>query len=166
MSQMIPMDVELMLDFMQWGNDRVLAGARQLAPEQLISPIRTGFSSTLELLVHLHSAEWVWLTRWKGETPLAGRTVKDIPTLDALAAAWEPLRAEFRAYVTGVQDPARHQITYRTTKGEEFTHLWWPLFLHVFNHGTEHRSQVALYLAMNGIDLGNMDLVYWLRDRK
>ncbi|MBI5958419.1 MAG: damage-inducible protein DinB, partial [Chloroflexi bacterium] len=37
---------------------------------------------------------------------------------------------------------------------------------HVFNHSTEHRSQVALYLAMNGIDLGNLDFTAYLRDKK
>jgi uncharacterized damage-inducible protein DinB len=34
--------------------------------------------------------------------------------------------------------------------------------MHVVNHGTEHRSQVALYLAIQGIDVNNLDLIYYL----
>jgi uncharacterized damage-inducible protein DinB len=41
--------------------------------------------------------------------------------------------------------------------------VWWHLFVHVCNHGTEHRSQVALYLATHGIDLGNLDMTAYLR---
>ena len=91
--------------------------------------------------------------------------MNDIPSLDALVAAWEPLRAEMRAFVLNVSDPAR-ELVYHSTKGEEFRNIWWHLFVHVFNHGTEHRSQVALYLAMQGIDLGNLDFTAYLRTVK
>ena len=41
----------------------------------------------------------------------------------------------------------------------------WQLILHVFNHHTEHRAQVALVLAMNGIDVGSLDFSTFLRER-
>jgi uncharacterized damage-inducible protein DinB len=78
--------------------------------------------------------------------------------------AWEPLRAELRASVAGEDDPGREVIYYRTN-GEEKRNIWWHLFMHVVNHGTEHRSQIALYLAMQGIDLGNLDFIEYLRHR-
>jgi uncharacterized damage-inducible protein DinB len=154
-----------MLDYMNWANDRVLAGAHQLSPEKLTAPLRPGFSSTQELLVHIMAAERAWLSRWQGSSPRALLNAQDIPSLDALAAAWGPLRDEMRAFATSIED-ASQTIVYYSTKGEAFHNIWWHLFLHVFNHGTEHRAQVALYLATNGIDLGNLDLSLYLRDLK
>lgn len=154
---------QLLLAFTNWANDRVLNGARQLNTDQLIAPIRPHFSSTLELLVHIMAAERTWLYRWKGESPHSLLGVEEVPTLDALQARWSPLRIEMLEFVTGITDPD-YVVVYRTTKGVEFRSPLWPLFLHVINHGTEHRSQVALYLAMQDIDLGNLDLVYYLRE--
>ena len=158
----IQIDPQLLLDYMYWGHDRVIDGARQLAAAQLTAPIRPGFLSTLALLTHVMGAERVWLSRWQGESPKSLLTAHDIPSLDALVAAWEPLRAEMRVFVLGVDDPNRDVIYYRTN-GEEKRNVWWHLFMHVINHGTEHRSQVALYLAMHGIDVGNLDLIEYLR---
>jgi uncharacterized damage-inducible protein DinB len=159
---LIPINPLLLLDFMNWGHDRVLDGARQLSTAQLAAPIRPGFLSTLALLVHIMAAERVWLSRWQGESPRRLLAVSDVPSLDALVTAWKPLRAEMRASVLSVDDRNREVIDYRTN-GEEKRNVWWHLFLHVVNHGTEHRSQVALHLAMQGIDVGNLDLIEYLR---
>jgi uncharacterized damage-inducible protein DinB len=158
----IPIDPLLLLDYMYWGHDRAINGARQLSAAQLTAPIRPGFLSTLALLVHIMGAERLWLSRWQGESPKSLLTVRDIPSLDALVTAWEPLRAEMRAFVLGMDDPDR-EVIYRRTNGEEKRNVWWHVFMHVVNHGTEHRSQVALYLAMQGIDVGNLDLIEYLR---
>jgi uncharacterized damage-inducible protein DinB len=161
-NRLIPVDAQPLLDYMYWGHDRVIDGARQLSDAQLTAPIRPGFLSTLALLVHIMAAERVWLSHWQGESPKSLLAVSDVPSLDALVAAWEPQRAEMRTFVLEVHDPDRDVIYYRTN-GEEKRDVWWHLFLHVVNHGTEHRSQIALYLAMQGIDVGNLDLIEYLR---
>jgi hypothetical protein len=51
--KLIQIDPLLMLDYMYWGHDRVVDGARRLSETQLTAPVRPGFLSTLELLVHL-----------------------------------------------------------------------------------------------------------------
>jgi uncharacterized damage-inducible protein DinB len=160
----IQIDPLLLLDYMYWGHDRVIDGARQLDAAQLTAPIRPDFLSTLGLLVHVVAAERVWLSRWQGTSPRSLLSASDVSSLDALVAAWEPLRAEMRAFVLGVDDPNRDVIYYRTN-GEEKRNVWWHLFAHVVNHGTEHRAQVALYLATHGIDVGNLDLIEFLRRR-
>lgn len=159
------MDVDLLTwyRFTIWANEQVIHGARQLSAEQLNTPIRPGFLSTLGLLVHIMDAERIWLSRWKGVSPGARMTADDLPTLDALVADWAPRRAEMLEFLAGVGD-ARRDVHYFSTAGEEFHNILWHLIVHVLNHGTEHRAQVALYLAMQGIDVGNQDLVRYLRE--
>ena len=161
-NNLISIDPLRLLDYTKWAHDRVIDGARQLSEAQLAAPIRPGFLSAFGLLVHIMGAERAWLSRWQGQSPWRLLTTDDIPSLEALVTAWEPLRAEMRASVQQVDDPGREVIYYRTN-GEEKRDIWWHLFMHVINHGTEHRSQVALYLAMQGIDLGNLDLIEYLR---
>jgi uncharacterized damage-inducible protein DinB len=146
-----------------WADDLVLEGTRQLSPDRLTAPIRPGFLSTLGVLVHIMAAERVWLSRWKGDSPDRLLTVDDIPTLEALERAWTPQRAEMLAYLANVGD-ASQVIAYRTTKGDEMHDVLWQLILHLVNHHTEHRSQAALYLAMQGIDVGGLDFIRFIRE--
>ena len=43
-------DPRVLFEFTNWANDRVLQGAKQLGDDQLMAPIRPGFSSALGLL--------------------------------------------------------------------------------------------------------------------
>lgn len=159
------MDVDLLVWYRYtiWANEKVINGAKQLSVEQLNAPIRPGFLSTLGLLIHILDAERIWLSRWKGVFPRSRMSTADLPTLDALIDAWPPRRAEMMDFLAGVED-ARQEVHYVSTKGEEFHNILWNLIVHVLNHGTEHRAQVALYLAMQGIDVGDLDLVRYLRE--
>jgi uncharacterized damage-inducible protein DinB len=109
------------------------------------------------------AAERAWLSRWKGNSPTQLQTTDEITTLDALAEAWAPLRAEMLDFLTGIGD-GRQEVIYRTTKGDEFHNILWHLVAHVINHSTEHRSQVALHLAMHGIDVGGLDFSKYVRE--
>jgi len=148
-----------------WADDLVVEGARQLSPDKLVVPVRPGFLSTLGILVHIMAAERLWLSRWKGDSPTRLLTVEDIPTLDALEQTWAPQRTEMLDYLAGVGD-ASQTIVYRTTRGDEMQDVLWQLILHVLNHHTEHRSQAALYLATQGIDVGGLDFTRYIREKK
>ncbi len=157
-------DPQLLLDYTIWANDRVLEGARQLAPDVLATPIRAEWLSPHGVLAHMLAAERVWLSRWQGNSPDRLLSADDLPTLDAVAEAWGPLRDEMRAFLTALGDSGR-VVEYRTTRGIPQQDILWQLILHVFNHHTEHRAQVALVLAMNGIDVGSLDFSTFLRER-
>ena len=109
------------------------------------------------------AAERAWLSRWQGNSPTRLLGIEDVPSLAALQEVWTPLRVEMMEFVTSIDDPDR-VVIYRDSRGGEYRSLLWPLVVHVVNHGTEHRSQLALYLAMQGIDMGNLDLSYYLRE--
>ena len=66
-------DPFLLLDYTRWANARVIDGVRQLAPDQLNAPIRKGWLSPLEVLIHMLAAERVWLSRWQGDSICVGR---------------------------------------------------------------------------------------------
>ncbi len=155
-------DPILLLDYTIWANDRVINGARQLPSKVLSSPIRAGWISPLGVLAHMLAADQAWLARWRGGTPERLLTQNDLPNLDAILQAWYPIRENMRVFLAGIDDPNR-VIVYRTTSGLEYRQPLWQLILHLFNHNTEHRAQVALVLAQNGIDVGGQDVIAFLR---
>lgn len=156
-------DANTLYNYTIWANRRVMEGASRLDEDQLHAPLRPGFLSTLGLLVHIMAAEQAWFQRWLGESPTRLLQVVDLPDLDALREAWEPLQQRISRYLSEIGD-ADHIVRYRNTAGVEFAQPLWQLVMHVVNHGTEHRSQAALYMAMHEIDLGNLDLTAYLRE--
>jgi len=62
-------DLDLLLDYHYWARDRVLDAVEALTPEQLTRDMGNSFKSVLDTLAHLHSSEWIWLSRWHGESP-------------------------------------------------------------------------------------------------
>ena len=161
---MYTIDPLLLLDYVRWGNDTVIAGARMLPQDALHAPVRVAWLSPLGILTHMLAAERVWLARWRGHSPDATPPTNNITSLDELVAAWKPVDAGLRAFIAA--HPADHPVSYTTLRGEPFTQPLWQLVMHVVNHNTEHRSQVALVLAQHAIDSGNLDLVYYLRERE
>ncbi|HYU21327.1 MAG TPA: DinB family protein [Chloroflexota bacterium] len=49
--------------------------------------------------------------------------------------------------------------------GAEFRLPLWQMMLHVANHGTQHRSEVAALLTGFGQSPGDLDLLVYLWDR-
>lgn len=155
-------DPILLYHYTIWANERLMEGVRQLSEEQLHTPIREGFFSPLGLLVHMMAAEQVWLSRWNGVSPRALLSEAEIPTLQALETAWAEQRQNMLAYLAEVGE-ADQVIHYQTTKGDEVQNVLWHMILHVINHSTEHRAQLALHLAMLGIDVGGLDFSKYMR---
>ena len=42
----------------------------------------------------------------------------------------------------------------------------WQMLVHVFNHGTQHRSEAALVLTQEGHSPGEMDLIDFAEEQK
>ena len=55
------------------------------------------------------------------------------------------------------------EVSYKRTGGEDQRNVLWHLLIHVVNHGTEHRSQVAAELTAYGYSPGDLDVVHFVR---
>ena len=138
-----------LFDYNYWANRRVLDAAAGLTHEELFKQNGHSWGSVHDLLVHIMSAEWIWLRRWQGESPKAVLSPDDYPTIDSLRARWGGLEAELRAFVAGQSDESLGRlVTYTNTKGKMFTLPLWQLMAHLVNHGTHHRGELAAMFAL------------------
>lgn len=152
-----------------WATERVLDAAAGLTPEQWLAPGTAGRGSVRDTLVHLVSAQMRWLAWWDGShsPEEAYRIVldpTDYPDLATVRAVWTESDQAIRAFVDGLSDvDANRDITTTLRDGRVFRLPLWQMMLHVANHGTQHRSEVAAMLTGFGHSPGDLDSLVYFR---
>ena len=150
-------------EYSRWANERVLETSADLDPEQLTAPSGTGYGSIRDILVHTMFAQWLWLSRWQGESPRSHWDPADFQDLDTIRARWVEVERSTDAFLAGL-DGARLDgiMSYATTRGAPRAQPLCPLMLHQVNHATQHRSEAAYLLTQHGHSPGDLDLLRYL----
>ncbi|MBI5301207.1 MAG: DinB family protein [Chloroflexi bacterium] len=154
-----------MYEYGIWANKKLLEKASLLTDEQLRHPFTQHAFTILGSFVHLVSAEWRWHQSWSGAPMSDSLTVNDLPTLDAVRAKWETLWAERRAFIESLTPEQLSQPFTRTIRGQTQSVILWHALVHVANHGTQHRSEIALMLTDTGHSPGDLDMIWHLMGR-
>jgi uncharacterized damage-inducible protein DinB len=150
-----------------WANGQFFAAAQALTPEQLSATAASSFPSVRGTLGHIVAAEWVWLRRWRGESPgaMPGWVVGSaLPELEGHLAAVQADRGE---YLAGLADADLDRvIEYRTLAGHAQASRLADMIRHVVNHSTYHRGQAATQLRQLGATPPTTDLIAYVRLRR
>jgi uncharacterized damage-inducible protein DinB len=148
---MTPDYIRILIDYNYWARDRSIASAETLSAEQLRKPMGSSFSSVLDTLIHLRYAEWVWLSRWQGTSPTAPPDTSGITTIALLRESWQPIERDLRAFVGSLSAVDLQQpLAYTMMNGQASTSLSWQMIVHLVNHGSYHRGQIATMLRQLG----------------
>lgn len=136
---------------MIWGDQRVLAAALAVVPDEYYRARGFSHGSLHAILVHAMAAQWTWLTRWNGDNVSRLEDAADYPTRESLTARWPAVHAAVRTFVAGrtPRDLAA-PLTYRNTRGETFTLPLGELIMHCLDHGTYHRGQTNSMIKLAG----------------
>jgi uncharacterized damage-inducible protein DinB len=154
-------------DYHYWANARLLRPCEALSAEQWDKSLGHSWDSVHGLVVHMLAAETIWLARWKGGSPKALRRAAEFPTLADVRRAWDALEADMRAFVAGCDDAQLNQpLTYTNTRGEAHTAMLGELMLHVANHGTHHRGELAAMLALLNVVHPEEDLLFYVLEQR
>ncbi len=160
-------DILTLYDYNTWATTRVLKAAAQLTPDQLTAPAGVSHGSVRGALVHILGAEMVWRMRCaEGISLSALPDEEDFPSLNALRERWLDEEQKMRAYLNSLTDEALNRtVHYKTTKGVLYENVLWNLLAHVVNHGTQFRSEAAVALTNYGQSPGDLDLLFFFRER-
>jgi uncharacterized damage-inducible protein DinB len=144
----------------EWANARYFAAARALSNEALGRPITSSFSSIRDTLGHIVGAEWIWLRRWLGESPTAQPSWTTGATLDELRREMDAVEAARHRFLDGV-DATRltKAVSFRFLSGRAAEASLVTLLVHVVNHSTYHRGQLATLLRQVGATPPSTDLL-------
>ncbi len=158
-----PQDIASLFAYGRWATARTLDSAAALDAEEFARPIGGSFGSVQATLAHLYGADWVWLERWSGRSPGALPESQQVSSLGALREKWGQVQDGHRAFVEALT-PARlaEPLTYVNFAGQTWTYPLGEVLIHVANHGTYHRGQVATLLRQLGKTPASTDYLRYL----
>ncbi|HVT43537.1 MAG TPA: DinB family protein [Thermoanaerobaculia bacterium] len=157
-----------MFDYTDWANERMLAVLAGIDEDQLTRSLAGSFASVRETIAHIAGAEWIWLQRWKGNSPAAGPQWSREGSLAEIAEEMRRTAAERRELLAGMTESSlKEKVTYRNLSGTVSWHLRvGEMLLHVVNHSTYHRGQLASKLRELGIAPKPTDLLLYASENE
>ncbi len=156
-------EARFLLAYNRWANAQVLDAAARLAPEEFTRDLHSSFPSVRDTLVHILSAEWLYLERWGGKSPTAMPDLGPLETVAAFRARWREVEADQRAFLErlGPADLAR-VVGYTNFRGEAWRYPLGQMLRHLVNHSTYHRGQVVTLFRQLGAAPNPTDLLVFV----
>jgi uncharacterized damage-inducible protein DinB len=155
-----------LVDYSYWANHRYLAVAEGLTREQLRTKQGHSWGDVHSVLVHIMSSESRWLSRWQGVSLRSHLDPADYPTLGDVRDAWHDIEDQLRAFLERQQESdLLKPIQYANFKGEEFRVPLWQMLMHVVNHGTHHRGELAAMFALMSVPHPEEEVIQYFLDR-
>lgn len=153
-------DINLLFEYNRWANMRILEAVSQLNTDQFAQEIKSSYPSVRNTLVHIMSAEWIWLMRWNGSSPRSMLNHEDFSTLYSLRARWSEIEKEsIRFLATLADESLEKEISYLNTEGKQFKYKLWQMMQHMVNHSSYHRGQITMMLRQIGAPPISTDLI-------
>jgi len=165
-------EVRHLFAYTEWANARVLSAVETLPPEELLRDVSISHRSILGTLLHVAGADWIWLERWHGNSPVgqnvwAGWTSDDARSLQQVREKWEAVIHSRNVYLESLSDAdLSREFGYRRFTGELYSLPLVQQMQHVVNHATLHRGQIVGMIRQLGIEPPTTDLLFYLMETR
>lgn len=135
-----------------WANARVLSCLQRqnVSDEKICS-----------LMGHIVAAQFLWLHRIKGLPPPDVKLWGNY-TLTQLKTMAEEAGRKWLDFVES-QDDFNRELSYTNYVGEPYTNNVEMIMIHLVNHSSYHRAQIALLLRQKGLEPINTDFITYDR---
>ena len=154
---MRPADLRLLYEYGYDRNVKLLDQAENLSEEQFSGDPPVGDLSIRQLFFHIANAERGWRTGWATGERVPGLDMDDFPDLASVRGFIDQNNEETLAFI----DSLSEEDLDRDFSGIPL----WQTMTHVANHGTQHRSEIAMLLTHFGHSPGDIDLAFFAFER-
>ena len=135
-----------------WSNKRVLNKMK----EQNVND-----EKILTIMGHIVAAQFLWLHRIKGLPPAQVKLWGEY-TLDQLFDMAENIGKQWLEFVESTEDFNR-ELTYNNYVGDPYINNVETIMIHLVNHSSYHRAQIAMLLRQKGFEPINTDFITYDR---
>lgn len=144
-------DIRTLYTFNSWANQRLTVVAGLLDPDEFTRDLKTSYGSVKGTLVHILWGEWIWLQRWRGESPKRIFLPEEFADLPAIETQWNSLQRDQHAFIADLTDERlADAISYENLRGERWEYSLGHMMQHIVNHSSYHRGQVVTLLRQLG----------------
>ena len=89
------------------------------------------------------------------------------PIVAVVEQCWSAEERAMRDHLAHLtDDDLTAYVRYTTPEGDKRERVLWHCLLHVFNHGTQHRSETAAILTESGHSPGELDFTAFLNEQR
>jgi uncharacterized damage-inducible protein DinB len=151
-------------DYNEYANGRLMEIAGELDETELKGAQGASYESILGNLAHLAAAQVNWLERWRtGANRVSGDVmIQGWPSLADVRPAFDTSHAGLREFIAALSDErVEAPLAFKDSSGASAVRPLWQQMLHVANHGTYHRGEIAMALSALGHSPGDLDFLYW-----
>lgn len=179
-------DIRDLYAYNRWANLRMFSVLEKLSHEQFAASVQSSFPSIHESVFHIFAAEWIWLKRWMGASPVAIQPVtgasfetwrnlrsagepppQDVHTIAALKDSCGQLDRDREEFLESLTEASlQAPVSFNDMSGKPYSEPLVHLMQHVVNHGTYHRGQVTTLLRQAGAETISLDMLYFFREQQ
>ena len=152
--------------YADWANERMLQAVTALTDEQVNRDLGSSFHSIRATVAHVAGAEWLWLRRWTGPSPSAFPAWVKTAGVADLVARFREIERERGAFLGSLTDAdLAKPVSFTLLNGHGDVQMLEAQMLHVVNHSTYHRGQVAGMIRQVGGTPVSTDLIQYHRQK-
>lgn len=139
-------------EFNLWANTIVCGWLEQISDEQWNMEIISSFNSIQETTLHIISAEYAWLQRFK-KIPFDWLQSTYKGTKQEHIKLWIKTSTELKSFIDEFDEKDLNtNLDFKRLNGDAFSMPYYQLFAHVVNHATYHRGQLVTMLRQAGFN--------------
>jgi uncharacterized damage-inducible protein DinB len=135
-----------------WANSRVLGAIEQQEVDD---------EKILTLMSHVLAAQFLWLARIKNEPKPVYKLWDTLPVTQLKSMADE-IGDKWLEFAQA-DDDYKRELSYNNYVGKAFVNKVENIMIHLVNHSTYHRAQVALFMRQKGFEPINTDFITYDR---
>ena len=156
-----------LMRYKAWANDLVFAAAAKLPEAELTAPRKIVFGNLVRTLNHVHAMDEVWRAHLEGRPHgYATRNPEACPSLAELREAQQAMDAWWVGYADSLPEAKQDEVvSFRFIGGGPGSMTRRDILLHVANHGTYHRGNVASMMYQAGVAPPATDLPVFLKPK-
>lgn len=136
------MNVTDLIAYHRWANVLTCSAIKLIPDEILMKDFGGSFGSIQSTMVHLLEADWIWLNRWKG-VPLADFPSWDLQRPEAVIREWLEISDAMVEVARSFETDPERDVNFIMRSGKSLSLPFQALAVHVMNHGSYHRGQIA-----------------------
>ena len=159
-------DIGVLFTYNRWANHRVVTAASQLNPQDFVRDLAASHGSVRGTLVHILWGEWLWLQRWRGESPKVVFDPVQFPDVATLKLRWPGVEREQKEFIGMLTNERLSTPTsYENLQGQVWQYPLGHMMQHIVNHSSYHRGQVITLLRQLGEIPPSTDFLVFFDER-
>jgi len=159
-------EIQLLFEYDTWADLKLLEVIAPLTGDQFKKDMHSSFGGIQGTLVHILSANRVWLYRWMGKKPESLK-IENFPAVEIVKKQWETYQCEINNFLQSLtEEKLNAPLQYSDMKGNTYSQPLYQQMQHKVNHSSYHRGQLVTMLRQLGTAVVSTDLIYYIRQKE